>query len=160
MCIYVSSYCYKCVLILHICVLILLHLGPHTAATYSVLIQVKVLQCALIEAHDSYCYICVLILLYMCPHTTMCPDTTTPSALILLYRICVLILVEVINSALITAHNSWDIPVYVCPHTAHNAWNTPVHMCPHASISRALIYCYFCVLPHTGQSHQLRADRG
>jgi hypothetical protein len=43
--IYVSSYCF-------ICVVILLYMCPHTAIHMS-----------------SYCYKCVLILLYMCPHT-------------------------------------------------------------------------------------------
>ncbi len=43
--IYVSPYCY-------ICVLILLYVCPHTAIYVS-----------------SYCCICVLILLYMCPHS-------------------------------------------------------------------------------------------
>ncbi len=44
---YVSSYCY-------VCVLILLHVCPHTAMYVS-----------------SYCYVCVLIQLRICPHTTM-----------------------------------------------------------------------------------------
>ena len=64
-----SSYCYewcvsshyKCVLILlyvsaycYVCVLILLCMRPHTAIYAS-----------------SYCYVCVLILLHMCPHTAI-----------------------------------------------------------------------------------------
>jgi hypothetical protein len=48
-----------------VCVLILLHVCPHTA-TYA----------------SSYYYICVLILLHMCPHTT-----TSVSSY---YYICVL----------------------------------------------------------------------
>ena len=48
----VSSYCYKCVVIL-------LYVCPHTAI------------CVLITLYvSSYCYVCVLILLYLCPHAT------------------------------------------------------------------------------------------
>ena len=40
---------------MHICVLILLHMCPHTAIYVF-----------------SYTYICLLILLHMCPHTPIC----------------------------------------------------------------------------------------
>ena len=47
--IYVSSYCYVCVLIRFVCVLILLYVS-------------------------AYCYMCVRVLLHVCPHTKhMCP---------------------------------------------------------------------------------------
>jgi hypothetical protein len=87
---YVSSYCYRCVLILlymcphtaiyvssycYICVLILLYLCPHTAIYVS-----------------SYCYICVLILLDMCPHTAIYVSSY--------FYVCVITL------------------LYMCPHTA------------------------------------------
>jgi hypothetical protein len=87
--IYVSSYCYICVLILlyghtyssirthmckcgnillHICVLILLYMCPHT--TICVLIQLYLCPHTTIYL-SSYYYIFVLILLYICPHTTI-----------------------------------------------------------------------------------------
>jgi hypothetical protein len=48
---YMSSYCYICVLILHVSSYC--YMCPHTAIDVS-----------------SYCFIYVLILLHMCPHTT------------------------------------------------------------------------------------------
>jgi hypothetical protein len=92
---HVSSYCYMCVLILHmcphptICVLILLYRCPHTTIHVS-----------------SYCYVCVRILLYMCPHTAMCVRILlymcphTAICVSAYYYTCVLIL------------------LYMCPHTA------------------------------------------
>ena len=94
--IYVSSYYYLCVLVLahspllktlsrmllsglsvillyvssYYCVLILLHMCPHTATC------VCILLCALILLYICpYTNVCVLILLHMCLHTTMCPHT-------------------------------------------------------------------------------------
>jgi hypothetical protein len=77
---HVSSYSYICVLILlhmcphtptyvssysYICVLVLLHMCPHTPTYVS-----------------SYSYICVLILLHMCPHTA----THCYTCVLILYR--------------------------------------------------------------------------
>jgi hypothetical protein len=60
---YVSSYYYVCVRIpLYICVLILLHMCPHT--TICVLILLCMCPCVVLQ-------MCVLILLYMFPHTTI-----------------------------------------------------------------------------------------
>ena len=51
-----AAWSYICVLIYcYTCVLILIHMCPHTAIYVS-----------------SYCYICVLILLHMCPHILLC----------------------------------------------------------------------------------------
>jgi hypothetical protein len=58
----------------YMCVLILLHMCPHTTTYVSAYCYI----CVLILLHVSsyyyiyipaYCYICVLILLHMCPHT-------------------------------------------------------------------------------------------
>ncbi len=104
---YVSSYCYICALILlHMC-LILLHMYARTATCVSSYCYI----CVLI------CYICVLMLLYMCPHTAiyvssycyMCPHAAT----------CILIL------------------LYVCPHTA-----VYVSSCCY----KCVLNCYICVL--------------
>ena len=68
LCYYVSSYCYICVLIL-LCVVILLHMCPHTTA--------KIRRREMDKALILLFRVCVLILLYvysyyyMCPHTTM-----------------------------------------------------------------------------------------
>jgi len=128
--------------------LILLHLGPNTAADA-------------IEARDPInVYICVLLLLYMCPHTTYMSHHSATSRSAYCY-ICVLIQVKVltcaliealdsycyitaisrmrqiINCALIAAHNSWNIPVYVSSYGSQH-----YYMCPHTSISSALILLY------------------
>jgi hypothetical protein len=73
--IYVSSYCYVCVLRLlyvcphcYACVLILLCMCPQTAMYVSSDCYV----CVLILLYvSSCCYICVLILLFLCPHTAI-----------------------------------------------------------------------------------------
>ncbi len=67
--IYVSSYCY-------ICVLILLYMCPHTALYVSSCCSICVLLLLYMCPHtaiyvSSCCYICVLMLLYMCPHTAL-----------------------------------------------------------------------------------------
>ncbi len=80
---YVSSYCY-------ICVLILLYMCPHTAMCVLILLYVSS-YCYIVS---SYYYVCVLILLYICPHTAiyvssllhMCPHTSI-RVLILLYNL-------------------------------------------------------------------------
>ncbi len=64
---YVSSYCY-------ICVLILLYMCPHTAMYVS-----------------SYCYVCVLILLYICVLMPLCWTLTFLSRCLTALSICVLI---------------------------------------------------------------------
>ena len=124
---YVSSYC--C-----ICVLILLHMCPHTTVSVS-----------------SYCCICVLMLLYMCPHTAMylvssyycmCPHTT--ASVSSYCYICVLML------------------LYLCPHTAASVSSyylfvlILLHLCPHtcwwrrtlfsrvADFTTALLLLYYC----------------
>jgi hypothetical protein len=83
--IYVSSYCYICVLILlqaclicvsyysllHMRVLILLYMCPHTAIYVSHMCLVLQLTAHVSSYESSYCCICVLILLYKCPHTAI-----------------------------------------------------------------------------------------
>ena len=92
--IYVSSYCYICVLILlymcphtAICVLILLFACPHTtiqvSSYYYICVRILLHMCPL----SSYYYICVLILVCMCPRTTIYVSSY--------YYICVLILLYV-----------------------------------------------------------------
>ncbi len=76
--IYVSSYCY-------ICVLILLCMCPHTAicvsSYYYTFVLILLCMCPhttiYVSAYyykyvSSYYYICVLIPLHICPHTTTC----------------------------------------------------------------------------------------
>jgi hypothetical protein len=131
--IYVSSYCY-------ICVLILLYMCPHTAIYVS-----------------SYFYICVLILLYMCPHTEnlepafgslQVPPT---SAICLLYvssyyNICVLILLYMCPHTAIYVSSY----CYICVLILRTSC-TRILLCirPHTTIyvssysePRALVYYY------------------
>ena len=65
--IYVSSYCY-------VCVLVLLYMCPRTAIYVSSYCYICVLLyvCPHTPIYVSSCsYICVLVLLYMCPHTAI-----------------------------------------------------------------------------------------
>jgi hypothetical protein len=121
-CVYVSSYCY-------ICVLILLCACPHTAIYVSSYCHMCVLRLQYVSSYSvillyvpSYCYIRVLLLLYMCPHTAICVLIQRHTA-----AICVFIL------------------QYMCPRTAiyvssycymgpHTAWSgvpppSPVGVC-------------------------------
>ncbi len=130
--IYVSSYCYICVLILVLC------MCPHTSIMY---VSSYCYICVLILPHlcPSYYYLCVVIVLSMCPHTTMmyvssycyicvrilllcmCPHTATYVSSYY-YYVCVLILLS------------------MCPHTT-------VHVSSYYYDMSS--YCYTC--PHAGK---------
>jgi hypothetical protein len=70
---YVSSYCYICVLILLICYMSsYCYVCPHTAMCLA----------------SSYCYICVLILLYMCPHTATSVSSYCYRCVLILLYMC------------------------------------------------------------------------
>ena len=116
---YVSSNCY-------ICVLILLHMCPHTtiylaSSYYHIRVLILLYMCPHLVSQphacgpphrplslymcphtavyvSSYCCICVLILLYMCPHTAT--YVSSYCYISVLCHICVLIL------------------LYICPHAA------------------------------------------
>jgi hypothetical protein len=143
---YVSSYCYICVLIqLYMCPHTL-YMCPHTTIYVS-----------------SYCYICVLIQVYMCPHTamylsscphatiyvssssyictlllyvssysyTMCPHTTTMCVLILLYHTYSSILLYVTLATHILYRYSYRSieghPLYIGGDTyIYSSYNTPI----------------------------------
>jgi hypothetical protein len=110
---YVSSFCYRCVLIL-------LCMCPHAAA-----INAHLHMCPHTATYvPSYCSICDLILLYMCPDTALyvsacCSDQRSASvdsrARVLSYcSICDLILLDMSSYCYICVL----ILLYMCPHAA------------------------------------------
>ncbi len=102
--IYVSSYCY-------VCVLILLCMCPHTAMYVS--------ACPESSRYSCVCYVCVRILLCVCPLATICvsacSETITISLSLSLSRS-----LRAAGTAVyaVCAIYVSSILLYMCPHTA------------------------------------------
>jgi hypothetical protein len=117
--IYVSSYCY-------ICVLILLYMSRHTTiyvSSYCYMCRHTAI-CV-----SSYCYICVLMLLYMCPHTAMyvcvlillcmCPHSAMYVSSYCYLRVLILLCMCPHSAVYVSSYcNMCPHTAYMCPHTA------------------------------------------